>query len=471
MITAQGSVGSAFVRNASSPREVSVTLGATVPVGDFLVIWFVTHTAWNIAIPTDSYNWAFAYDDKLNPWTLVAATQHSDTTDGGVMVHMHVAEVQRALTSGDKVYARVGNHFSGNTWARAMSVEQFSVSAGNRLAISGEGFTANSDGSPSDPAAISFDFPGPDREVLFIHGLGFRGPVTDTFTWDSDYTQIVAAGSNTGTPNDDRTIMGGYRIDTLSGNADSVDVTSTTDRSWAQVMQALVEVRQPVGFPISPVRDDFNRADESPLDGGLWYTDRRSFGSDMLDLTSNQTSGGGGSQFIGELERCQEVYGTITDWSDSVIHFNADGDVALANFEARGAEWMNPHIDQLEAHCVQFGLVNSIFGRIDHRMLSYPVGDIYPSDPSDGVKMGIRRARQAELYVDHLFLDTLDGDGWRCMGSMCVSVNSGVAFEGRMSIGTVSGKWDDFGGGEIPCFEWIPQIYRRQWEFEGVPLG
>ena len=378
------------------------------------------------------------------------------------MIHLHVCEVQRALSSGDKVYARVGNHFGGQTWARALSVERFSVDSGNRLAISGLGFTGNSDGSASDPASVSFAFPGPDREVLFVHALGFRGPVTDSFTWDADYTQITPAGSNTGTPNDDRTITGGYRIATLSGNVDTVDVTSATDRSWAQVMQGLVEVKQPLGFPIAPIRDDFNRANETPLDGGLWYTDRRSFGSAMLNLSGNQTSGGGGSQFIGEQQRCQEVYGTITDWADSAIHFNAKGDVGLANFEARGAEWMNPHIDPLEAHCVKFGIVNDVFGRIGNRFISYPVGDIYPSDPSDGVKMGIRRAREHGLYVDHLFLDTLDGDGWRCMGTSCVSVGSGVLFEGRMSIGTVSGKWDDFGGGEISCGKrFRPQVYRR----------
>ena len=455
---------------------MSITLAAGVPAGDFLVAFFVTHTAWDIAIPTNSFNWAFAYDDKLNPWMLIGSTQHSDVTSGGVMVHLHMAQVQRALVSGDKIYARIGNHFPGENWVRALSVERFSCAAGKRLACSGAGFTANSDGSPSDPAGLSFTFPESafpvaDREILYLHALGFRGPVTDAFTWDADYTQITAAGSNTGTPNDDRTIRGGYRIATLSGNADSIDVTSTTaDRSWAQVMQALVEVNEPGGFPIAPIRDDFNRANETPLDGGLWYTDRRSFGSAMLNLSGNQTSGGGGSQFIGEQERCQEVYGTITDWSDSVIHFNADGDVALANFEARGAEWMNPHIDALEAHCVKMGIVGSIFGRIDHKFISYPVGDIYPSDPSDGVKMGIRRSREAGLYVDHLFLDTLDGDGWRCMGSMAISVNSGVLFEGRMSIGTVSGKWDDFGGGEIPCGASFSGFIRRPWRYQGVAL-
>ena len=465
MIAHVGNVGTDVRIDNASPRKAEITLSAGVPVGDWLIAWFATRCAYDISRPTDSYNWAVAYDTKLNPWCGIARAQIPDTSFAGVMVHIFIAEVQRALVSGDKITALVGNHQAGATWVKCLSVERFSVGADMRLAVTGNGYTGQFVGSGGgDPPAIATDFVGPDREVLYLYGLANEGPIGDSFTWDPDHTQITPAGSNTGTPTNDITVLGSYRIAEVSGNADGVDITSAVDRELAQTMICLAEVKQPVGFPITPILDDFNRADENPLDGGRWDTVRSSYGFPSSQIISNQAAGGG-SIFNGFQEKCQEVYVTVADYASSAIHFNASGDVQLGDFQAHGAQWRDgTRLPSVESHSINFGYAN-LFGEIvvsvvGPPIITWPTGLYTP--PPDGSKMGIRREKFSGLWADTLFVDLLDGDGWRPCGTLAYDIAAASPLDdGELSMGT-DGRLDDFGGGMIPCGRpFRPQVYRR----------
>ncbi len=456
MITPEGSLGTANYRNTS--RDAPVAISRDVAVGQWIVVWWATPNIYDPGLPTNGYNRPVCIDDKGNIYSLIGSNTNTDgDPTHGSMVQMFLCEVTIALDSGDVITPSIGAHFPGTNMSRGVSVEEFSVHPSNRLAVRGTGWTTAGINGPSEPPAIGASFPGPDREVLFLHAIGFQGPVTDSFTWDADYTQITAAGTNTGTPTDDITVRGGYRIAELTSNSDTIDVSDTTAlRPNVQITTSLCEVLKPEAFPTTPILDDFNRADETPLNNGTWDTTQTAFGGNLLDLVSLEARGSGGSQWLDEMEGCLEEYGTITDVASSVMHYNASGNAAAANFQGNGMQWLDPTIRVLEAWNITMNF-SANQGEVNVGVINVFAAGLYPNAPPDGTKLGVRRLQQNTVWFDHLFMDFDGASGWSCIATIALFVTPTA---GRFAIGT-NGAWDDFGGGEISCIVGgRPQIMR-----------
>ena len=130
---------------------------------------------------------------------------------GGALGHIYASQLRYPLTTSDTITVESGNHDPGNTWAKAMSVEEFDLGTGKRSCLpSTAGAVART--AAADPPSIGRTVDGPVKEVLYLHALAAEGPNTDAYTWDSNYTQIAGDGTTGGADDFDMHIRGGYRI-------------------------------------------------------------------------------------------------------------------------------------------------------------------------------------------------------------------------------------------------------------------
>lgn len=246
-----------------------------VAVGQLVIVWCMWDTGSTLhPNPTDSVG---------NVWNMVGWGSHGSVG----LVAIYACRLQIALATTDTITLT-----GSNLAAKGMSAEEYSMtSATSRWAKNWEWAVLTN--LAADPGAISIASMD-SQEYLLLHALGAEAPSTDAYTWDADYTQIAAAGTTGGAADTNVTILGGYRIATLTG--DTVDVTSdTANRDYEQVFVALCEVPVFNTFPQNGVKDNFNRADESPLsDGGAW-----------VDLTCTAGTGSAGCRVLSN--QCTET--------------------------------------------------------------------------------------------------------------------------------------------------------------------
>jgi hypothetical protein len=198
----------------------------------------------------------------------------------------------------------------------------------------------------SDPNPLTILGLEAEREYLLLHVLGTEGPNTDTYTWDSDYTAITGSGTTghgIGPPTGDVHVRGGFRI--ASGlTSDTVDIASAIDRDNDQALVALTAIELDddyAGFANTALIDDFNRANEDPLDGGIWEyppTVHPQFGTKWLAVVSNQCAEGsgsdGGSQYVDETFLTEDNYGEFEVWLTLAVAHHAIAALATGNGNA-----------------------------------------------------------------------------------------------------------------------------------------
>jgi hypothetical protein len=297
--------------------------------------------------------------------------------------------------------------------------------------------------------------------VLWLHCLAAEGPVTDAYTFDSDYTQITQAGTNAGVATDDIHVTGGYRIDTVL--SDTVTTTSNTaDRDYSQVLNAIWAVPAVPTFPTTPILDDFNRANENPLDNGTWDTTNPAYAGTFAQLLSNR-AGPDGSWWLDEFDRCTEVYATIPVFENgATLHSHGAGRSDNSTLQAMSASWRFHSGDNRSL---------LMFGRSGFNGLvtTQFVANCYV-EGADGYKFGLQRVKHDPSgydYIDHLWIDR--GNGWEEIAARSISLGLSVHEAGKAGIGLHSGnaRIDDFGGGEIECFVWPQEFIRRPWRYQG----
>ena len=428
----------------TSNNALAVTLGSTIPVGSLVVVW----SAWDNnngstgigPVGVDGTDHLWCVDSKGNFYTTLASAAST-----GVSAKPHatlfIAYVATALVNGDTI--TVKDRF--NKVAKAISVQAFSLDAGFGWASVGRDNLTN---NATDPGAISLGSL-PSQEYLMLHALGWEGPITDTFTWDSDYTQIAFDGTNSGTPATDMSIGGGYRIATLTG--DTVDVTAAiTTRDFQQLLVAVAAVPFPASFPTTPILDNFNRADESPLDNGTWDTScLASEGTTTrLRVLTNQCAVESGA-----AGNCGQ------QWLASFGAGDHEAYVTLAVVAATNAGWIQvdaklagcgqPAVGTLSCAAVRWQPSGGALSQLDVFSMGGSVGVGHSFftlgwlDAANGDRIGVRqKGDYVHAYRDH------SGGGWTWSGAIW-KVPSGSGDQLGLNMRTSVAQADNFGGGSV----------------------
>lgn len=456
-----GSHGTNQLKNATAGSDptlaVDITISpvSSVAVGRILVVWLAADSIYDPANQGSAvlYTRMCCHDDAGNVYDTVVAGR-GGTTGAFAQGAIFVSRIRNALTASNVITVRTQQFPVGVTIARAISVQEFSVADGYTWAATAIE-TLNT--PAADPGAITISSLPASREYLLLHFLAAEGPETDAYTWDADYTQITGNGTTGGVDDTNIHIRGGYRIATLT--TDTVDVTSdTADRDYTQGLVALAEVVLDSEFPTTPILDDFNRADEDPLDNSTWVTTSCGTTSALrlARILSNQCAPGvtgtsGGQWWTATYVGADaEVYATmaVEGWIQVILagsgcanDGNASGLAALWRQLSATGQPIREHIE-----CGQMGNT----GEIDNgRFLAW-------YDRTDGYKMGIQRREEATHYWADL------GSGWVWVGAV-LNYGAYVGFtSGKLGfVVTIPSttRMDDFGGGASILF--IPQIYRR----------
>lgn len=444
-ITSIGSLCSGS-NKSSGTTQLSLTPGRNVAAGRLLVAYIAWDSVFSVFQPNDGEFSVYVTDSADNHWCNIGAgTDQQAFFNSGAIVILAATQLRNALTTSDTITAN--GFFLGTLIAKAMSIEEFDLGTGMRWCRSGVEWSTVITNN-ADPGSVTHT-PNRTREWLYVHALGNEGPSTDSFTWDADYTEITSAGTTGGGDDSNITILGGYRITTLS--SDTVDVTNDTSstRDCTQTMCAITAIEPTPDFPTTPILDDFNRANEFPMDGGLWNTTDTAFGSAQLTLDSNQARGGGGSFFDQFMEACVEVYATFSDvsgWAN--LHVHAGGNASLANMVGEGsAAWEVSIFGNT-------GLDAIVFSNSSGNQGAPVSGSLWAFILAvDGHKWGIQRTLDPQFstdYVNHLWVDV--GSGWEEVAALyhvAPTFNDGNLALGILDSG---GRVDDFGGGQTLCF-------------------
>lgn len=426
--------------NNSKVASSTITLAPTsnVPAGHLVVVW----SAWDAHGPSggstsgNSTPRYVCHDTAGNIYTQLGGHEDSDTTRPAFL--LFVSQLRNALATTDTITV---SYINATPVAKGITAWEFTLA--NAWANADKGNTRVTT-LGADPAAISVS--GMDsQEYLLLHVLSAKGPSTDAYTWDADYTQVGTGGTTGGTDTSNCTVTGGYRIATLTG--DTVDVTSTTaDRNYLQGLYALCQVTVPT-FPTTPILDSFTRADENPLDNGTWdATGCQAAGSHPLQLLSNQvgTSGGfpGGQWWLTQnAVNDAEVYATqpvkpgatgITSGFGVLLH-------------ASGCSQSSTRSGYEGLWTYQGGTFDQVYLGAAGNSVNVDSGLTWRSGVANanGVKVGLVKIGSTVF----LFLDLNGGVGWEQVAAAYYT--SFVRTSGKMGldIGDTTARCDDFGGG------------------------
>ena len=354
-------------------------------------------------------------------------------------------------------------HRSSLLVAKGMSVEEFSIGAGKRFAVWRDVMNAFEQTSYFSPFVTGLDS---GTEYLLLNVLATLRPTTDSYTWDSDYTQIAVAGTTGGTDSSNVTLRGSSRI--VSGvTTDTCSLSNTTAATAVDIMQAMVvvsEINYDASFPTFPNFDDFNRADEDPLSNPPWDDDPNHHpgqGSAQCRVVSNECARSASGTFHGAQFWLSsipagddgEVFTTITNVGASTsrqgAHCFASGSGHNATLGGYAVYWIGEtgarpdHLD--------YGSSGNTGGGVTQGLIVW-------ADKSSPCKMGLQLRSNGRVL--QLWADT--GSGWRWVSAYYVT-GGGYANSGYFGLNFANdsaARMDDFGGGtSLPPF--LPQIIRR----------
>ena len=437
---ALGSLGTANDHSVS--RTLTLTLGSAVPTGDLIVVWYGDDSIYSVFEPSNGHNRWRCSDSQGNFWSNVGC---NDDGQGffytGSFGAIFITQVTTALSAGDTIQVEGDVAIlPGTPNSKAMSVERFSMAAGKRWACY-DPFQSDALVAvpiPNTPFTTLVSYPW-----LWLYCLSVEGPITDSYTFPSDWTEITPDGTNTGTPTDDITILGAYKIATSS--SESIHPSNNTaNRDFVWVMQTISEVDS-APFPQTGILDNFTRADENPLANGTWDQVNQCWGGALAQLKSNQAAGAGGSQWLGNKTNCLEVYCTATVATEQIHVLHAlTGGSGGGGLRGRITQWIAGRTGDGQAW-------------FDYMRVS-PVGffggasrpSFYPAlTMVNGTKFGTQRTRgPSTIFIDHVWADT--GGGWVEIGATWV-IQYGEQTSGQLGLAFIlsNARADDFGGGTV----------------------
>jgi hypothetical protein len=464
--TALGSLGSTSTKSAGG--TLSLSPSRTVPGGfGRLIAVFV---AWE---GDRAYSDAAGVHELSIACTDSVGNVYAELVSGlyDVSESIFVTLVDNDLTTSDAITI---THRSTLLHAKAISAEEFEIPLGMVPILWRDQVRAAEDPFSGDPRGSALTMTGLDsgEEYLLLHCVGNLRPSSDTYTWDSDYTQITPDGTTGGAASSNVTVLGGYRI--VSGiTSDTVDIANTTADTtdmW-QGFAALSLAELDDDFPTFPNFDDFNRADVDPLPNPPWSastTITPGQGSALLRNVSNQCARSSSGTLHGAMfwdlvvpaGDDGEAFVTLavrdTGGAAPGIHVFAAGSGQVATLSGYAAYWV-PVADARPDH-LDFGDTGNSGGIVARAMHVW-------ADSAAGYKWGLQM-RESGVVV-HLWADL--GLGWRWVAGWrrTAFVSNGGMFGLNMGNGFVV-RLDDFGGGTSVRF--IPQIIRRPPDPDGARL-
>lgn len=323
-ITSLGSLGGTSSKSAGT--TLSLSPSQSLQIGDWAVWW----AGWES-------NYFFGPDERQNARLMC-------TDDGGnyysslvtwyppggasSLVAIFIARIRSVFTTSTTVT------FTMSSSLIPKAVSGWAFRGSDDATLRWAGLMDNTGGAGSigiDPPAVTISGL-PSQEYLLLHALAAEAPDTDAYTWDVDYTQIDTHGTSGGAANTNVTILGGWRIATLT--TDTVDVQSdTADRNYDQALVAVCEVPYSPYLPSAPIIDTGIRADEEPLASPPWtLTGHPGFGADYVRIDANHfargvLAGGAGSQWWGTTFTSSdfEVYASMTTLGNAGVVYHATG--------------------------------------------------------------------------------------------------------------------------------------------------
>lgn len=440
-ITALGPLGTNNVKSAGA--DLTFSPSRDVPAGRFVVLWVAWDSWRNIALPSEGADQLFCLDSAGNIWCNVGAVNPSGPGDSS-WAGLFVSQLRTDLLTTDVV--TLGDGGDPGRIAKAMSAEEFDLGSGKRWALNRLGWSLSFNSVDEGQLSLMSVELDLTQEWLALHAVGNEGPDTDSFTWDADWTEIVGDGTTGSGDDSNVSIRGGYLIDTM-GDASASGITNdTSDRDISQVMCGICAI-DATEFPTTSVLDDFNRADENPLDNGDWDTTNSALNN--FAQIGGMAVSAGGSLWAEDWEGCQEVFATISDYGGTVgLVMSAFGDAGAATLEGWCWQWATPR------GVIFLSPVGVQGAAIEGWVAAWLSG-------ADGTKMGMKRTYLSEASNVGATRAELDLDGeFEEVAALFVPGPS-VARNGQVGITAAGGFLDDFGGGVIDCPRHrLPQIMR-----------
>lgn len=423
-----GALGNAQNKAASS--TVAFTCSQAVAAGQLVAIW----TAWDAHGPSGGIGAGKTVstrhsvtDSQGNIYVCLFAREDSTTSrpTGAIFVSL----VRNALAIGDTITCTYANAVPV---AKAIAGHVFNADAGMFWLADDVG-PAQVFSSAVDPPSLTMS--GLDsQEYLWLHVLGNKGPGTDAYTWDAAWTQITGDGTTGGLDTSNCQVAGGYKIATAT--SETVDVTSdTADRVYVQGMVAIAQAPLPT-FPTTPILDDFNRADENPLDNGTWdATACTAQAGAHMQLISNEARGGGGSWWLtANAVNDAEVYVSMPTPGDAGLLLHGSGCGNISTRSAYGLTW-NDTGGNFSGQTILFGQAGNSFG------IAGGAGYAIRRDWASVTQTGLQKDGKG------LIVWLNEGGGWFPVGGMYCEVFVRNSGQMALTAGTATPHLDDFGGG------------------------
>jgi len=452
--TSIGTLGSTNIKTTTPAGHfLDWSPSSDVPAGHVIVLMIATDSIFNLA--TDSggpqHRRLYIADNAGNDWHQLGEASGTNcffycSALGGIFA----TQLDSPLLTTNVVSIYGG----GLADVKVASGWEFTLPDGYGFATVDTQFSYTEDRfTDGGVGPISVAYAG-TTERLMLHIMAAEGPLTDTYTWDADYTQFTADGTTGGAADENITLRAGWRIASLGG--DTVSVTNTTAaRDTIQVFGAIMPMFKPPTFPRTPILDNFNRAVEEPLDNGTWDTTvtagpsspgTRYLATDGDEAVAGSTGAGG--QFWGEIFECDdvEVYATWSHVEDGSLEIDViahgSGNSHDANAEGYDAQIrILGGVGFSDPWAARMGYLGNQGG------LSRDALFIWLSTvPTSGWKLGIQRLRD----VNHLWLDK--GSGWIWRGAI-ITERGDRPHSGKigLQIWDALSRVDDFGGGET-CY-------------------
>lgn len=198
-------------------------------------------------------------------------------------------------------------------------------------------------------------------------------------------------------------------------------------------------------FPQLAIRDDFNRVDEDPVDGGIWSNGI--FAAGDCQIIGNQLVKGNTGEntcYLTSLsnpeELSMEVYGTYP--SGTTHSGNTNTRLFMCLQDGLGTATVDGYVLRFKKEAAGNDLLS--VERADNGVLTR-LGATYGLEIDDGDKIGLERLENGDLNV---YAD--QGGGW----TFQFTRNDTTYSCGGTAIGAqvehTSHALDDFGGGGIP---------------------
>jgi hypothetical protein len=227
--TAIGSLG--VTNDKTTNNTLALTTSAAAEVGNLIVVVVASNN--NNTTDGDHNEVTQVTDSAGNTYTKAAEFQNSQgSADAGALVAVFYTVVTTQLNSGATITAT----WAGARPARVMTAHEFTIGAGNTVAIEGTPATLANDGA--DPGSMSLSSL-PSREYLFVRGFAVES---------NSATLFGNSGGYTITFNSDQTSGGGSASNMgVRGLAHIATTTSTTNdptafnADWASVLIAFYE--------------------------------------------------------------------------------------------------------------------------------------------------------------------------------------------------------------------------------------